>query len=460
MSRSIRIYIGCVVAAGAVAAGAAIFRWSCPDPVRFAVLLGLTAVASLVKLRLPGITGTYSLNAILLVVGITYFRMPEAVAAAVLAVALQQFAGCKCRPTMVQFLFNAANETASVAVCSVAAHGPLEGVMRTSSPAVLALVAALYFVVNTVIVSGVLSLLQGKPLRELCRQWYYWSFPYYLLGVAVVGLIPFDGRTSSAESWLVLLPLLYLVHFFSGLPLRRDAEETADSGEADGEIPHRARVYIAGVTTVGMAMLVSAVMHWESADPVRFLACLALAVVTATWKVRLPRMTGTISVNFVMTLFAIAALSLPEALVMSGAGAVVQSLWKPRNRPKVVQVAFNAASFILSTALAYSVCRLILPQATGQRLILRLAVATALQYGLNTLLVAGVLCLVEDKPVLSIWRHCYFWSFPYYVVGATAAGLMAATNGSAGWIPSLFILPLLALVYVSYASHLRGREAV
>jgi hypothetical protein len=87
-----------------------------------------------------------------------------------------------------------------------------------------------------------------------------------------------------------------------------------------------------------------------------------------------------------------------------------------------------------------------------------LALAAVLHYGLNTVLVAIVLWLVEDRPVSSIRRNCHFWSFPFYLVGAVAAGLMVATSRNAGWAPSLLVLPLFALVYVSYGLHLRKRE--
>jgi len=65
-------------------------------------------------------------------------------------------------------------------------------------------------------------------------------------------------------------------------------------------------------------------------------------------------------------------------------------------------------------------------------------------------MVAMVLALVDGKPLTSVWQLCYFWSLPYYLVGAAVAGLMTATDRTADWPPSLLILPLMALVYVSY----------
>jgi hypothetical protein len=86
--------------------------------------------------------------------------------------------------------------------------------------------------------------------------------------------------------------------------------------------------------------------------------------------------------------------------------------------------------------------------------------ATALLYGCNTLMVAVVLWLTEDKPLSGLWWQCHFWSFPYYVVGAAAAYLVIATSNLAGWQSPLLVLALMILVFVSYRLHVNaaGRE--
>ena len=86
--------------------------------------------------------------------------------------------------------------------------------------------------------------------------------------------------------------------------------------------------------------------------------------------------------------------------------------------------------------------------------------ATVLLYGCNTLLVAAVLWLTEDEPMSGMWWQCYFWSFPYYTVGAAAAYLVIVTSSLAGWQPPLLALALMTLVYVSYRLHVNaaGRE--
>ena len=46
--------------------------------------------------------------------------------------------------------------------------------------------------------------------------------------------------------------------------------------------------------------------------------------------------------------------SLPEAILLGVAGTIVQCLWRPRVRPKTIQIAFSACSIGLAVAAAHT----------------------------------------------------------------------------------------------------------
>jgi hypothetical protein len=82
-------------------------------------------------------------------------------------------------------------------------------------------------------------------------------------------------------------------------------------------------MYIVGVVTAGAMLLVASGLYWQSQNPVRFVTFLALAVVTATLKIHIPRLVGTLSPAFVLLLVAIAQLSFAETMVTAAVlGAV------------------------------------------------------------------------------------------------------------------------------------------
>lgn len=454
-----RIYIALVIVLGLAAAVIAAAHWtSVSNPLRLAAYAALTAATSLVKLRLPGLEGTYSLNGVFLLAGAVYFTLPETVAAAIAGVLVQSYVGAERRPGALKTLFNVANEVFSISAAQISiSYLVLEGLLPFR-PALLAAAAAMYFLLNTGMVTGILTLLGGGEFRHVNRQWYFWSFPYYLLGAAVVGVTPLDGRPVDFEACALLVPLAYLSHFFCGIAQPRGGAKWQRE-QAPASIPASARAFAAAVAAAAATVTAFAVNRATPAEWGMFLALLALAVMTATWKVRLPGTAGTISVHYVIMLVAIAELSLLEALAISAAGPLVQTLWRPKVRPQALQVLFNTATMILATGAAFSCCRI------GGHLALRtslpafLAVAATLHFLTNTVLVAAVISLVEKTRFVELWRRMYFWTFPIYMVGASAAALMVAATRAAGWAPALLILPLMAMIQYSYRLHLAGQFA-
>ena len=89
---------------------------------------------------------------------------------------------------------------------------------------------------------------------------------------------------------------------------------------------------------------------------------------------------------------------------------------------------------------------------------LALLVAAITHYGCNTAAMSTIIGLTEDKPIATVWTTCYLWSFPYYMVGAAAAGLVNFLNRHMGWQSSLLILPPIYLMYRSYRLYLGKLE--
>lgn len=108
---------------------------------------------------------------------------------------------------------------------------------------------------------------------------------------------------------------------------------------------------------------------------------------------------------------------------------------------------------MLSAALAQLGYRAALDHLTPGSVLAPLIPATMILYLSNTLFVAVVLCLTEDKPVTHASQQCNFWALPYYLVGGTAATLMICAGRSPEWYSSLLLLPALAMVFAFYRLH-------
>jgi diguanylate cyclase (GGDEF)-like protein/putative nucleotidyltransferase with HDIG domain len=207
-----------------------------------------------------------------------------------------------------------------------------------------------------------------------------------------------------------------------------------------------------------MLVLGLALWHWQSADVARFLSYLAVALLASSLKVQLPGIDGTMSVNFLFILLGVMELSLPETLLIGCMATAVQSVWNARNRLDPVKVLFNVFMMANASALCYFSYHG-LDSRMGRNRPILLLVAALVFFLANTLPVSIVISLTEGKSSSKVWKECYFWSFPYYLVGAAAVGLVGIVNQRAGWQTSLLVLPLIYWVYRSYRLYLGRLEA-
>ena len=216
-----------------------------------------------------------------------------------------------------------------------------------------------------------------------------------------------------------------------------------------------ARAYIALIISAGAVAIARGVFLWDAHDLLRFCCYLLLAIPAASLKVSLPGITGTMSVLFVLLLAGIVDLGLPQTLFIGSMCVIIQSFWHARVRPRAVQVLFSVANIaiaVTSADFAYHVR--FFSEAQGQPA-LRIVLAATVFFLTNTFPVAAVIALTEGKSVRQVWRDCYCWSFPYYLVGAAIVGAFSFANRILDWQAWILILPVVYIIYRSYQLYLQ-----
>ena len=213
-----------------------------------------------------------------------------------------------------------------------------------------------------------------------------------------------------------------------------------------------AKLFITLVVLAGLGTLLYGGIHQSSKNIALFICYVGIAILASRLKVNLPGITGTLSVNFLFILIGVLELSFTETLILGAISMVAQCLYP--ERPRAIQIAFNVCAGSISTALAYLVfhdpaMNLII----DSRPVL-LGVAATVYFIANAGSIATVISLTERRPLLRILVDCYFWSFPYYLVGAAIAGTIAWLNRNFNWETSLLVLPVIYLIYRSYRLYL------
>lgn len=189
-------------------------------------------------------------------------------------------------------------------------------------------------------------------------------------------------------------------------------------------MPKQALIYAISVIAAGAGVAALAALQWSCAEPAIFLLCLGLNILTSTFKVRLPGISGTISPGFVFLLVAIGRLTWMETVAIGAAGGAVQCVWRAVSRPARIQVLFNMACLAICGGLAHRISHTAFDLAP-QTAILVLSTAAIVLLVSNTMLVSAVVCLIQGQSLRESWKISQFWSAPYYFAGALIAQVVA-----------------------------------
>jgi len=204
---------------------------------------------------------------------------------------------------------------------------------------------------------------------------------------------------------------------------------------------------LAAVSTAGYAAFASHTPHMFLAVPV-----LALASASSRMKVKLPGINGNMSVNLPFLLSAIVNLSAAEAVLITCASTLLQC-W-PRRNAKVnrQQMTFNLSMMAFATAIASLLAHAnwISSSTTSLHGILSLLLGSAALFLGQTVPVAGIVALTEDKSAMNLWRQIAQLSFPYYVLSAGVTSMLQAAGGHLGWGLALGVFPVMYAIHRSY----------
>ena len=212
-----KAYIAMIAAIAAVVLALVAFRWNPDNLKNFALFFALAMLASSMKIRLPGFKTTISTNFVFILVGIALFSFGETVLIGLGGALVQSLWKTQTRPKPVQMLFNAACLTVCTAAAFWTSYTISTMLALNSMAAMMVLGACVYVVLNTGLVSLVISLAEGRPLGEIWSSCYEWTFPYFLVGAAVAGLASaasYGANGTNLGIAMLVIPAMYFVYVY------------------------------------------------------------------------------------------------------------------------------------------------------------------------------------------------------------------------------------------------------
>lgn len=188
----------------------AALHWRSSDPIKFVCYLAVALLASSLKIKLPGIRGNMSVNFLFIMLGVLELSFGETLVIGFAAVLVQSYT--RSHPKPIHVLFNLSQIPVGTAVAFGVYRLAASRIPHAEEPLALLAVAIAYFAFNTLVMSVIIRLTEGKPLLKVWSECYFWSFSYYLGGAAIVGVVSFLNRHIGWQSSLLVLPPVHLIY--------------------------------------------------------------------------------------------------------------------------------------------------------------------------------------------------------------------------------------------------------
>jgi len=212
MPKQARIFLITVCMAGLAAAIYGVVSWHIDDGAKFIAYLLTAMLASRLKVELPEITGTISVNFLFILIGIAELTFSETLVVGCAAILVQCLLGKRRWPRIEQLLFNVASAAAAIWAAYFVYHGPLHTRLHSNAAFLLMLSAAVYFLFNTLPVATIISLTEHKSLQKIWTDCYFWSLPYYLAGGAIAALFGWVNQHVGWQPTLLALPAMFVIY--------------------------------------------------------------------------------------------------------------------------------------------------------------------------------------------------------------------------------------------------------
>jgi len=230
-SRPATIFICAVGASELSMLGYSVVKFLSLNHYPFLILLAVSAMASRLKLKLPGINGSMSVNLPFILIAAAQLSLFEGMLVALISSAIQTLPKRGSQLSAVKLLFNVNTMALASGTCALLWHrNSLAGHTWSGSLPLVASCAA-FFLVNTFPVAAIISLTEGAGLLGTWSGISQLSFPYYL---ACTGLMSIVSAASRQVSWtmpIAVLPVMVLMYGSYRLYFNRASNAGVSGGE-------------------------------------------------------------------------------------------------------------------------------------------------------------------------------------------------------------------------------------
>lgn len=235
------------------------------------------------------------------------------------------------------------------------------------------------------------------------------------------------------------------------------------AAEVDVNRAQFGQVYMWSLVIAGAAIVLGAIyqLPFRELDP-RFIFLCLMVMASSLIAIRIPRVSGRITVADTFVFLTLLTYGGAAAIVMSALEGVTATLIiskKPRT------ILFNSA--ILATSTFFTVAVLFriygspvaIPKAFTSQFVIAICLMALVQYIANTTLIAIEKSNKINESVWNTWRTYYLWTSVTYIAGASAAGIVAILISKYNFYAIVATAPIIYIICFTYQTYLKNIEA-
>lgn len=241
-----RAYIGLIVALGATVLGLGVHGFYSDNIPRLIAYMIIGVASAGMKVRLPSIMGTMSMNFVFLLISISELGLGETLLLGAISSLVQCLVGTKHRPKILQVVFSVASVVFSLRVAYYVHH--------VSDVRSFVLTTAVFFLTNTLIVTFVIALTENKNAWNIWKSSYFWTFPSYMVGAFIAWLMAQADRMIGWEAALLIVPVLYVIYRTHRLQIENLEEAKARAEEQRAHAEEVAALHRRTIETLALAI--------------------------------------------------------------------------------------------------------------------------------------------------------------------------------------------------------------
>ena len=207
-----KTYWAGVVMLGLAAAAIGIANMQRPDYTALLVYSVAAIAVARFKIRLPGTTGTLSMNYVVVLVVLMNCDAGVGMIVALTSTVAQCLIRSARRPAWFQVVFSVAGVSLPVLAAEELLRSSYLAHTRPTGCVPVLAASTAYYLVNTITVAGIVSVTSREKLIKIWRTSFLWTYAQYLVGGAIALGVHLLTRNFGMGALVIAAPPLYLLY--------------------------------------------------------------------------------------------------------------------------------------------------------------------------------------------------------------------------------------------------------